>query len=72
MGKRAYGGQVHRDLRPLLEAARAAGWEERPCARGGVVVYPANGGRPIPLHNGVQPGTVRNVRSQMKRAGLDV
>jgi hypothetical protein len=68
-------GTVSKELRPLLRAVRAAGWEERPGSRGkGIVVYPPNGMPPIGLHGSThgKGRVVAEKRAKLRRAGLEV
>lgn len=60
-------------LAAALQVAVAAGWETKNC-KAGVMVYPPNGSRPIPVHASRRGGSRKtpNAIVQMRRAGLEV
>jgi hypothetical protein len=63
--------KVPKEVRPLVQAAREAGWGERE-SRHGLVLYPPEG-RPIAIHRSVRPGrTLANMRAVLRARGLDV
>lgn len=65
--------KLRKEYRPLLAACRDAGWEVRK-SKNGLLAYPPAGGRPIPFHGTPAVGnrSLENMRSQLRRAGLEV
>lgn len=72
---KASASEFPKELRPFLRAARKAGWGERRCD-GGVLLYPPNGERAVPLHSGsstkVRARTVHKLKIRLRRGGLNL
>jgi hypothetical protein len=64
---------VAKTWRPLVDAARLAGWREKQ-TRAGLTFYPPDGRPPITIHKS-QPSdkrALKNTRADFRRSGLDV
>lgn len=67
-------GTIGKELRPLVRKARDQGWRER-SSKNGLLLYPPDGSRPIPVHGSPSQGRSRstaNAIAQFRRAGLEV
>ena len=63
----------NRQMKDVLKAVHKAGWRYEDCTHG-IMVYPPNGVRPIPLHRSNRGGRRKtpNAIVQLRRAGLDI
>ncbi len=59
-----------KDLRPILRAIRAAGWALERCGNGHYKVFPWRSPTPIIIAVSSDPRGLRNVRADLRRAGL--
>ena len=62
--------KVHRELRPLVKAARNAGWDVSRTSGGHVRFDPPNGRPVFGPWSASDWRSLKNLRAQLRRAGL--